>query len=222
MTPGLASLAAALVATQPSGAARSFVETLCASTKPAARRNAIVVLGESALFSLRDARGSRAGSEPRDDDCSFADALLTLAGRISESSEKDVSVRDAARDAIRRAPLSRTVATVSALFDSLETKAETKKSVSDDALEAVLLAALRGRGAVVATRALLEALRDERNVLFPRNAEARMGPGVARAIETFGAWFRENAARESLDDTSNGFDAASLLETGARRRRRGA
>ena len=212
MTPGLASLAAALVATQPSGAARSFVETLCASTKPAARRNAIVVLGESALFSLSDARGSRAGSEPRDDDCSFADALLTLAGRISEPSEKDVSVRDAARDAIRRAPLSRTVATVSALFDSLETKAETKKSFSDDALEAVLLAALRGRGAVVATRALLEALRDERNVLFARNAEARMGPGVARAIETFASWFRENAAR-AADDTSNGFDAASLLET---------
>ena len=212
MTPGLASLAAALVATQPSGAARSFVETLCASTKPAARRNAIVVLGESALFSLSDARGLRAGSERRDDDCSFADALLTLAGRISESSEKDVSVRDAVRDAIRRAPLSRTVATVSALFDSLETKAETKKSFSDDALEAVLLAALRGRGAVVATRALLEALRDERNVLFARNAEARMGPGVARAIETFASWFRENAARVA-DDTANGFDAASLLET---------
>ena len=225
MTPGLASLAAALVATQPSGAARSFVETLCVSTKPAARRNAVVVLGESALFSRADAHRRGAGSERRDDDVSFADALETLAGRISESSEKDASVRDAARDAIRRAPLSRTVATVSALFsrgDSDAAKTETKK-YGDDALEAVLLAALRGRGAVVATRALLEALRDERfcRVLFARKENASsMGPGVARAIETFAAWFRETASRahdthsnEKASFPTPGFDAASLLET---------
>ena len=215
MTPGLASLAAALVATQPSGAAR---------------RNAVVVLGESALFSRADAHRRGAGSERRDDDVSFADALETLAGRISESSEKDASVRDAARDAIRRAPLSRTVATVSALFsrgdsDAAKTKrrAEIKEYLRDDALEAVLLAALRGRGAVVATRALLEALRDERfyRVLFAREENASsMGPGVARAIETFAAWFRETASRahdthsnEKASFPTPGFDAASLLET---------
>ena len=139
-------------------------------------------------------------------------------------------MRDAARDAIRRAPLSRTVATVSALFsrgdsDAAKTKrrAEIKEYLRDDALEAVLLAALRGRGAVVATRALLEALRDERfcRVLFAREENASsMGPGVARAIETFAAWFRETASRahdthsnEKASFPTPGFDAASLLET---------
>ena len=190
------------------------------------------MLGESALFSRADAHRRGAGSERRDDDVSFADALETLAGRISESSEKDASVRDAARDAIRRAPLSRTVATVSALFsrgdaDAAKTKrrAEMKEYLRDDALEAVLLAALRGRGAVVATRALLEALRDERfcRVSFAREENASSmgpGPGVARAIETFAAWFRETASRahdthsnEKASFPTPGFDAASLLET---------
>ena len=218
ITPGLASLAAALVAAQPGGAGRRFVQTLCVSVSPAARRNAALVLGES----LRAPRGGGPLPFPENGngaDDHFVAALRALAPRVSETSERDGRVRAAARAAVRDAPPRETVAACVFLAreaterdDATETG---RPRVDEDAFEAVLLAALRGRGAVVATRALLEALRDDRGVLFANAKDAStMGAGVARAVETFAAWFREAAsARDAEAAARAGFDPASLEAT---------
>jgi hypothetical protein len=216
ITPGLASLAAALVAVQPGGAGRGFVGTLCVSVSPAARRNAVLVLGEAlrAATNARTTSRTTAGERRRredafrtatdatdatdatGDDAFFVSSLRALAPRLSETSEKDASVRDAARAAVQNAPLRETVETCVARFPTSSARRDATEPTSrneQNAFEAVLIAALRGRGAVVATRALLETLRDERGVLFAEDAST-MGAGVARAVETFAAWFLRAAS----------------------------
>ena len=225
ITPGLASLAAALVAVQPGGAGRDFVGTLCVSVSPAARRNAVLVLGEALRAATNARTTSRTTSFPRsrrEDDDFFVSSLRALAPRLSVTSEKDASVRDAARAAVRNAPLRETVETCVARFPRLSARLDRTEPTRDDAFEAVLIAALRGRGAVVATRTILETLLDERGVLFAEDAST-MGAGVARAVETFAAWFlrsasaatNENDAKECSEKNVPpvGFDSASLLET---------
>ena len=225
ITPGLASLAAALVAVQPGGAGRDFVGTLCVSVSPAARRNAVLVLGEALRAATNARTTSRTTSFPRsrrEDDDFFVSSLRALAPRLSVTSEKDASVRDAARAAVRNAPLRETVETCVARFPRLSARLDRTEPTRDDAFEAVLIAALRGRGAVVATRTMLETLLDERGVLFAEDAST-MGAGVARAVETFAAWFlrsasaatNENDAKECSEKNVPpvGFDSASLLET---------
>ena len=225
ITPGLASLAAALVAVQPGGAGRDFVGTLCVSVSPAARRNAVLVLGEALRAATNTRTTSRTTSFPRsrrEDDDFFVSSLRALAPRLSVTSEKDASVRDAARAAVRNAPLRETVETCVARFPRLSARLDRTEPTRDDAFEAVLIAALRGRGAVVATRTMLETLLDERGVLFAEDAST-MGAGVARAVETFAAWFlrsasaatNENDAKECSEKNVPpvGFDSASLLET---------
>ena len=225
ITPGLASLAAALVAVQPGGAGRDFVGTLCVSVSPAARRNAVLVLGEALRAATNARTTSRTTSFPRsrrEDDDFFVSSLRALAPRLSVTSEKDASVRDAARAAVRNAPLRETVETCVARFPRLSARLDRTEPTRDDAFEAVLIAALRGRGAVVATCTMLETLLDERGVLFAEDAST-MGAGVARAVETFAAWFlrsasaatNENDAKECSEKNVPpvGFDSASLLET---------
>ena len=165
ITPGLASLAAALVAVQPGGAGRGFVGTLCVSVSPAARRNAVLVLGEALRAATNARTTSRTTSFPHrrredatdatGDDDFFVSSLRALAPRLSETSEKDASVRDAARAAVQNAPLRETVETCVARFPTSSARRDATEPTSrneQNAFEAVLIAALRGRGAVVATR----------------------------------------------------------------------
>ena len=191
VTPGLGSLAAALLHVQPGGKGVEFVKGLCGSNQFAVRRIAVQTFGE--VLSFLGAKNKKPENE--DDSLDVRDLVRVLVPRVSDSVELNKAVCDTAVSAIQKAHAEQAVAAIVLMMGETGGDEKNKNSTSTETAMRVVLDGVKersqkGKGAKVTVRCFMDALGDE-SVASGGLGEAGLAvvdPGASAAIECFARW----------------------------------
>ena len=198
-SPGVTSLAAALVAAEPTGDGLRRVLRACGATSAPARRNALAVLRDATTFGRETTR---------DETAAVVAALLPRVG----PGESDATARERATRALAAQP---TDVVLGAAIRATTTTAEARAEDAKAAVALALRAAAERKGAAAAVDAFLRAISPGGTVGVGED-EHRRGNGDDDANGATNANANPGTRAETSSASAAAFDATSLFVSWAR------